>query len=65
MMHTAESYLAHWATLTGKSPSEIYVPEALRPVWDCTWCGLPQSKAPVAACSLACQQAEINWARRR
>lgn len=30
MMHTAESYRAEWATLTGKSEREIYVPEALR-----------------------------------
>lgn len=30
MRHTAESYKAEWATLTGKSEREIYVPEALR-----------------------------------
>lgn len=30
MMHTAQSYRAEWATLTGKSEREIYVPEALR-----------------------------------
>ena len=27
---TEESYRAYWAVLTGKSPSEIYVPEAIR-----------------------------------
>lgn len=31
MMHTAESYASEWATLTGRSESEIYVPVALRP----------------------------------
>lgn len=31
MQHTAESYRREWATLTGKSEREIYVPEALRP----------------------------------
>lgn len=30
-LHTdAESYVAHWATLTGRSPREIYIPESLR-----------------------------------
>lgn len=29
MMHTAESYQNYWAALTGKNPSDIYVPEAL------------------------------------
>lgn len=27
---TEQAYRAYWAALTGKSPSEIYVPEALR-----------------------------------
>lgn len=31
MMHTAESYASEWATLTGRSESEVYVPVALRP----------------------------------
>lgn len=30
MMHTAKSYAAEWATLTGRSESEVYVPVALR-----------------------------------
>lgn len=30
MNHTEESYRREWATLTGKSEREIYVPEALR-----------------------------------
>jgi len=30
MNHTEASYRAYWAVLTGKNPSEIYVPEALR-----------------------------------
>ena len=31
MMHTAESYAAEWATLTGRSERDVYVPVALRP----------------------------------
>lgn len=31
MTHAEESYRSHWAALTGRAPSEIYVPEALRP----------------------------------
>lgn len=30
MQQTEQSYRREWATLTGKSESEIYVPEALR-----------------------------------
>lgn len=30
MMHTADGYRSEWATLTGRSESEIYVPVALR-----------------------------------
>lgn len=30
MRDTAESYAAEWATLTGRSESEVYVPVALR-----------------------------------
>jgi hypothetical protein len=29
---TAQQYAAHWATLTGRSAREVYVPEALRSV---------------------------------
>ena len=32
MMHTAESYAAEWATLTGRPASQVYVPVALRTV---------------------------------
>lgn len=46
MMHTAESYRAEWATLTGKSEREIYIPVALReepavlaPIFCCSECG--------------------------
>lgn len=46
MMHTSQSYRAEWATLTGKSEREIYIPTALReesavlpPVHCCTECG--------------------------
>jgi hypothetical protein len=31
MHETAESYRRQWATLTGKSERDIYVPDALRP----------------------------------
>lgn len=27
---TAQQYAAHWATLTGRSAREVYVPEAIR-----------------------------------
>lgn len=30
MMHTPESYASEWATLTGRSESEVYIPLALR-----------------------------------
>ncbi len=30
MRNNEEQYRQEWATLTGKNPSEIYVPEALR-----------------------------------
>ncbi len=30
MMHTADSYRSEWATLTGRSEREVYVPVALR-----------------------------------
>lgn len=30
MMHTESSYRKHWAALTGRSESEVYVPAALR-----------------------------------
>lgn len=38
-MHTRKSYRAHWAVLTGKSPSEIYIPRALQPdrCFSCGW----------------------------
>lgn len=29
---TAQQYAAHWATLTGRAPRNVYVPEALREV---------------------------------
>ena len=29
-VHTEQSYRQYWATLTGKSPAEIYVPESIR-----------------------------------
>lgn len=65
MMHTEQSYRAHWAVLTGKAPGEIYVPVALRQTWDCTWCGEPQSAGPVSTCSTRCLEAEIEWADQR
>jgi len=34
--HTAESYRREWATLTGKSEREIYVPKALREEEPCS-----------------------------
>lgn len=40
MNDTPESYRAHWAALTGRPESEIYVPKNLAPApWSCTWCG--------------------------
>lgn len=38
MMHTAESYAAEWATLTGRSERDVYVPEALRGEAVTAWC---------------------------
>lgn len=51
---TAESYRAEWATLTGKSEREIYIPVALREepavlAW-CSWCG--DEYAPVEYASV-------------
>lgn len=65
MADDESSYQAHWAALTGRSPSAVYVPEALRESWDCTWCGKPQTDAPMATCSATCLEAEIEWANQR
>jgi hypothetical protein len=32
MMNTAEQYRAEWSAKTGRAPSDIYIPEALREV---------------------------------
>lgn len=34
MKDTAESYVREWSTLTGRAPSDIYVPESLREAGD-------------------------------
>jgi hypothetical protein len=46
MRHTEESYRREWATLTGKSEREIYVPRALREEETC-----PELSAPSAGTS--------------
>lgn len=39
MNDTRASYVAYWALVSGKSPSEIYVPRALQPdiCYACGW----------------------------
>lgn len=51
MMHTAQSYKAEWATLTGKSEREIYVPVALRDSRRAPAQEEPAVLAPVVCCS--------------